>query len=158
MQHKDGRHDFDFFLGKWQIANRRLMDRLTGCTEWESFPGSTEAWPILGGLGNVDDGVFERQSGIVRGMTLRLFNPGAQEWCLHWADSISGTLFTPMVGRFGQKIGCFYAQEANNTTTVFSRFIWSDITANSCHWEQALSADGGATWETNWTMDFSRIT
>jgi len=23
-------------------------------------------------------------------------------------------------------------------------------------WEQALSVDGGATWETNWTMDFVR--
>jgi hypothetical protein len=24
------------------------------------------------------------------------------------------------------------------------------------HWEQAFSADGGETWETNWTADFAR--
>lgn len=27
----------------------------------------------------------------------------------------------------------------------------------SARWEQAFSSDGGITWETNWTMDFSRV-
>lgn len=36
------------------------------------------------------------------------------------------------------------------------RYVWSQITANSAHWEQALSADGGATWQTNWIMEFRR--
>jgi hypothetical protein len=27
---------------------------------------------------------------------------------------------------------------------------------DACRWEQAYSADGGKTWETNWTMEFSR--
>jgi hypothetical protein len=34
--------------------------------------------------------------------------------------------------------------------------IWSEITATSFHWEQAFSADGGRTWETNWIADFVR--
>jgi hypothetical protein len=36
------------------------------------------------------------------------------------------------------------------------RFLWSQITATSCRWEQVLSTDGGCTWETNWIADFSR--
>jgi hypothetical protein len=26
----------------------------------------------------------------------------------------------------------------------------------ACRWEQAFSADGGTTWETNWIADFTR--
>jgi hypothetical protein len=29
--------------------------------------------------------------------------------------------------------------------------------ADAARWEQAFSDDGGATWETNWTMDFARV-
>ncbi len=39
---------------------------------------------------------------------------------------------------------------------VFHRVIWSEITTTSFHWEQAFSADGGNTWETNWMADFAR--
>ena len=28
--------------------------------------------------------------------------------------------------------------------------------ANECRWEQAFSDDGGQSWETNWTMAFTR--
>ena len=34
--------------------------------------------------------------------------------------------------------------------------LWSNITANSAHWEQAFSPDGGQSWEVNWITDFKR--
>jgi hypothetical protein len=36
------------------------------------------------------------------------------------------------------------------------RFVWSNITADSAHWEQAFSPDGGKSWEVNWITDFKR--
>ena len=33
---------------------------------------------------------------------------------------------------------------------------FSQITADSSHFEQAFSTDGGKTWETNWVMTFTR--
>jgi hypothetical protein len=37
-----------------------------------------------------------------------------------------------------------------------SLFI-SDITPNSCHFEQAFSDDGGKTWEVNWIATDTRM-
>jgi hypothetical protein len=61
-----------------------------------------------------------------------------------------------MVGGFQDGCGQFYAQEIFGGRHISSRFIWSKITATSCQWEQAFSADGGKTWETNWIMEHVR--
>jgi hypothetical protein len=36
------------------------------------------------------------------------------------------------------------------------QFVWSRVTTPTPRWEQAFSDDDGKTWETNWTMDFTR--
>jgi len=91
-------------------------------------------------------------------MTVRLFDPKTREWRLYWADSVAAQrLELPMVGQFKNGRGEFYAHEPFEGRMVYTRFIWSDITATTCHWEQAFSEDGGRTWETNWTMDSERI-
>lgn len=153
----EGCRDFDFIVGQWRVHNRRLVARLSNCNEWEEFVGTCQAKLILEGLGNFDEVTFQRTSGTLAGCTLRLFNPATQEWSIYWSDNQSGVLFPPMIGKFNAGVGEFYAQEMHQQRTVLSRFIWSGITNERCHWEQALSADGGRNWETNWTMDFSRV-
>ncbi|MFL5807171.1 MAG: hypothetical protein ACJ8CR_36255 [Roseiflexaceae bacterium] len=153
---QDGRADFDFYVGTWKIHNRRLRERLKGSTDWEEFEGTSVARMVLGGLGNVDESWFDRESGRLEGMTVRLYNPVSQYWSLYWADSRQGILQAPMIGRFKDGRGEFFDQEMFEGKHVFSRFIWSEITATSCRWEQAFSADGGATWETNWIMESVR--
>jgi hypothetical protein len=61
-----------------------------------------------------------------------------------------------MIGGFADGRGEFYDQELFEGKRIFVRYVWSDITPTSCRWEQAFSADGGKTWETNWIMDFTR--
>ena len=153
----DGRNDFDFFIGRWKGHNRRLRERLQGSNEWEEFEGTSVARKILGGMGHMDEVTFHRETGYTQGFTLRLFDPKAQEWSIYWASSAGGMLEIPMIGRFKDGRGEFYAQEVFATRHVFSRFIWCDITDSSCRWEQAFSVDGGKTWETNWTADFTRL-
>jgi hypothetical protein len=156
-QVQDGRADFDFLIGRWHIHHRRLRERLKGSTSWEEFDSVSVARKILGGLGNIDETSMERASGILLGMTLRFFDPKSQQWSIYWADSANGFQLPPMIGGFKEGRGEFYAQEPFEGKHVFSRFIWSAITPTSCRWEQAFSADGGKTWETNWTMEFTRI-
>lgn len=153
---QDGSADFDFLVGSWKVQHRRLRERLKGSTDWEEFQGTSTFRKILGGVGNFDENVMYRESGRMEGVSLRLFNPQAQEWCIYWASHLSTFLDVPTIGKFKDGRGEFYCQDTHDGKHVFCRFIWSEITPNTCHWEQALSEDGGKTWETNWLMEFTR--
>lgn len=157
-QIQDGRHDFDFFIGHWKSTQRRLRERLAGSNEWEDITGSTTCWKTLGGLGNVDTGTFDRETGSMNGMTVRLFNPTTQEWSIYWAadSNPTGVLELPQIGKFKDGVGEFYALDTHAGKHIFCRFIWTVHSPDRCRWEQAFSEDGGRTWETNWVMDFVR--
>lgn len=157
MTTHDGSRDFDFLVGRWQVHHQRLRERLKGSRDWDELEGTLEARTVLGGLGNFDEVVMERASGRVHGLTLRLYNPHSRQWSLYWSSSLDGALYAPMIGEFTDGVGKFYSQEPFEGRAIFSRFIWSAITPTSCRWEQAFSADGGATWETNWIMAFTRL-
>jgi hypothetical protein len=53
-------------------------------------------------------------------------------------------------------VGDFIGPDTHEGVPVLVRYRWSGITATSARWAQALSADNGAIWETNWTAEFSR--
>jgi hypothetical protein len=151
----DASHDFDFFFGHWRAHNRRLLHRLQGSNEWETFEATHECLPLLGGLGNMDELHIDGQGAI--GMTIRFFNLQTKKWSLYWVSRRDGILQTPVVGSFSNGIGVFDGPDVHEGQPVFLRFIWSKVDTPTPHWEQALSADNGKTWETNWHMDFTRI-
>jgi hypothetical protein len=155
MSH-EGQKDFDFLLGSWAIRNRRLRERLTGSTQWDEFDGTCVARPVWGGAANVDEYEGHAPFGRIHGMTVRLYEPATGQWRLFWANRATGIFDAPMIGRFRDGRGEFYNQELHQGRAVYARFIWSGITPTACRWEQALSADGGTTWETNWIMEMTR--
>lgn len=152
----DGRHDFDFLHGRWRIRNERLKARLAASREWERFDAEAVCRPVLGGLGNTDEFVSDWGGGFL-GMTLRLFNPRARQWSLYWASNRDGELEAPVIGGFQDGVGSFYGLDRYQGRTVLTRFVWDGITADGAHWQQGLSTDGGATWETNWRMHMTRL-
>ena len=153
----DGRTDFDFFIGRWKAHNRRLRGRLKGCNDWEEIEGVAVIRKVLGGIGNIDEISMEREIGHLEGLTLRLYNPESRQWSMYWAASVDGSLEPPVIGGFADGRGEFYSQESFEGRSIFVRFICSDITETSCRWEQAFSADGGKTWETNWISELTRL-
>jgi len=146
--------DFDFLVGRWTVANRKLTKRLAGCTEWAEFTSTSSCWNLFGGAANLDE--FSFPDGTA-GLTLRLRNPATGEWSLTWASSELGALMLPVVGGFDGGEGRFYGAEEYAGRLVRVRYIWSRITPTSARWEQAYSDDGERTWETNWIMDFTRV-
>ncbi len=151
-------HDFDFLIGDWKVSHRRLKERLTGCQEWESFEGRCRMWPLLGGLGNIDDNVLDLPSGSYRAASLRTFDPATRQWAIWWVDGRDPhRLEPPVVGGFADGVGEFQCDDELRGQPVRVRFLWSDITPTRARWQQAFSADGGRSWETNWVMDFERL-
>ena len=155
-QAETGAHDFDFFVGNWTVRHRQLRNRLAGDTEWVEFTGTCSMRKFLNGLGNLDECDIRSPRGAYHGATLRLYNPAAGTWSIYWLDSRNPGIDTPMVGRFENGIGHFYADEPFEGRPIKVRFIWTPVSDTECRWEQAFSADGGASWETNWFTDFTR--
>ncbi|MCB1609905.1 MAG: hypothetical protein KDI71_23330 [Xanthomonadales bacterium] len=152
-----GARDFDFLHGDWRILNRRLTERLVGADTWDEFEASLTVRPILGGLGNVDEFSADWKGRKVDACTLRVFNPESGQWSLYWVDNISAVLQPPVVGSFSDGLGLFYADDHHGDIPVLVRFQWSEITGSSARWDQAFSTDDGETWETNWVMEFTRV-
>jgi len=146
--------DFDFLVGRWTIRNRRLKSRLTGSDDWEEFDATTVARSHFNGGISIDEHTFPTGR---RGMSVRLYDVAAREWAIYWVDSRDGRLGPPVRGGFTDGAGEFYGDDEHDGTPVRVRFLWTDITDTSAHWEQAFSTDAGQTWETNWTMDLTRL-
>ena len=153
----DKPRDFDFLVGSWHVQHRRLRQRLVGSDEWDSFDGTLVNWPVLGGKGNVGDNVMNLPTGTVRGVGFRSFDADSRQWSGWWIDSRSpSTIGPPEVGGFADGVGTFHGDDILDGRPVRSRVVWSRITEKSVRWEQSASADGGATWESNWISELVR--
>jgi len=159
-QPRDGQHDFDFEIGTWKIHLKRLDHRLVGSTNWVEFDGTSVTRKVWNGRSQIEE--FETDSpagGHIEGLTLRLYDPQTHQWSLYWATSKSGALGAPTIGEFKNGRGEFFDTEPSgpNGRSILVRFVWSDITPTSAHFEQSFSDDGGKTWEVNWITDQTRV-
>jgi hypothetical protein len=154
----DGQHDFDFYVGKWRLHNRRLLHPLTGSKQWVEFDGIAVARNMWDGRANVDEFEANGPSGHIEGMTVRLYNADTHEWNIYPSDGKAGAFSAPAgVGRFTNGHGEFYEHEEVGGRPVFVRLLWEVRSAKQYHREQAYSTDEGKTWETNWIIDSNKM-
>lgn len=149
-------HDFDFIHGRWTVEHRRLKTRGVGSEDWDLFPATAYCEPRLGGLANVEE--VDCPARGWTGMALRTLDVETREWSVYWINSLNGRLQSPVRGRFNADGCVLEGPDSDDGRPVIARYIWSDITPDSARWTQTFSYDGGATWETNWVMDFGRAT
>jgi hypothetical protein len=154
----DSQHDFDFHIGSWKTHVSRLVHPLTGSTTWAQYEGTTVVRKVWNGRANLVELEVDGAAGHLELLSLRLYNPESHQWSLNVTSSQAGVLGAPTIGDFKNGRGEFFDQETFNGRVILVRFVISDITADSCHFEQAFSADGGKTWEVNWIATDTRVT
>lgn len=154
---RDGQHDFDFEIGTWKTHLRRLLNPLTGSTTWVEYEGITVVRKVWNGRANLVELTADGPAGRFEGLSLRLYNPTSRQWSLNFASVNGGVMTQPTIGEFKNGRGEFFSQETLNGRAIFVRFVISDVTPNSCRFEQAFSADGGKTWEVNWIATDTRV-
>jgi hypothetical protein len=88
---------------------------------------------------------------------VRLYSPKSQQWSLNWANRDNARFDVSTIGEFKNGRGEFYDQELFEGRSILVRYVWSNITATSGHFEQSFSDDGGKTWEANWIAQSTRI-
>jgi hypothetical protein len=157
LPERDGQHDFDFEMGTWKTHLRRLLHPLTGSKTWVEYDGTSVVRKIWNGRANLVELQADGSAGHFEGLNLRLYDPQSRQWSLNFANSKSGAIGQPTIGGFRTGRGEFFDQETLNGRAILVRFVISDITPNSCRFEQAFSADGGRTWEVNWIATDTRV-
>ena len=153
---RDGQHDFDFEIGTWKTHLKRLLHPLTGSTTWVECDGTTVVRKVWGRKANLVELEADCPQGHFEGLSLRLYDPQSHQWSLNFSNANDGTLGQPTIGEFKNGRGEFYDQEPLNGRAILVRFVISDITPNSCRFEQSFSDDGGKTWEVNWIATDTR--
>jgi hypothetical protein len=152
-----GQHDFDFAVGTWKEHSSRILHPLTGSASWVEMDGTSVAGKIMNGRGNLTELESDGPNGHLELLALRLYNAQTHEWNLTFATSKVGVLgMPPCIGEFKNGHGEFYDQEGYNGRTIWVRFTITALTANTFRSEQAFSADGGKSWETNWINNYTR--
>jgi hypothetical protein len=150
--------DFDFEIGRWNTQLKRLTNPLSGQPgKWVEYTGTTVVTKVWGGRANLVELEVKGPAGQIEGLSLRLFNPETRQWSLNFANARSGTMTTPTLGGFNNGRGEFYSTDTFDGRDILVRFVISDVKADSAHFEQAFSADGGKTWEVNWIAVDTRV-
>lgn len=147
---------FDFLVGNWTVENRRLREPLSGREEWYTTPATASASTMHNGAISIDEMWFPELN--FAGSSIRVHDANADDWTIYWVNSNTGNLQPPVRGRWGDD-GVFVADGPDTFAgrDIIARYSWHSITPASAVWEQAFSVDSRATWETNWVMNWTRV-
>jgi len=156
-QAQDARDGFDFEIGTWKTHISRRLHPLTGSATWVQYDGTSVVHKLWDGGASLVELKADGSVGHLELAYLRLYNPQSHQWSMNVANNSVGSLSPPAIGGFKDGRGEFYDRETYDGRPILVRFVISDITRNSVHFEQAYSGDDGKTWEVNWVATDTRV-
>ncbi|WP_285746538.1 hypothetical protein [Lentzea sp. NBRC 105346] len=154
----DGQRDFDWEIGTWCTSVRVLAEPLSESPDqWLQFTGTSVVRPLLDRRANVVELAVSGTNGRIEGLSLRLYEPQAQRWSLTFVNIRDGLLTPAVYGGFHDGVGEFFGDDQLGGRPIKVRFLIHRQGADTARFEQAFSADGGTTWETNWIAVDTRV-
>ena len=112
----DGRHDFDFELGRWNAHVKKLVHPLSHSTEWDELTGTvvTRTLPMLEGWNEsemrVESPTSHRHLEL---LAVRLYNPSTRQWAIYGSSITTGVFDPPMIGQFSNGRGELYSRHVS---------------------------------------------
>ena len=138
-------HQFDFWLGEWDVWWREPDSDVTGGTNRieRSFDG------------HVIVEHFDGQPGTpLQGMSVSVFDIRTGKWYQTWVDNAGGYL--DFSGAFSDGKMILSREAEIDGKPIKQRMVWFDIQPDSLHWNWERSGDGGATWAVVWAITYKR--
>lgn len=149
---------FDFWLGEWNVVSR---NRPPGDGEWVTTGSATDrVYTAVGGCAVVEHwrGYAFPSAGHIVGFSVRAWEPGAREWRLVLLWPVAGPpAFVESRGVFADGRGLFtrsFTSPAGDSLLGGLRF--DAIESDAFRWANGISRDRGDSWESTWTMEFTR--
>jgi len=154
----DGQRDFNWEIGTWRSTVQVLADPLSETPdEWLEFTGTSTVRPLMDRRANVVEFEVSGPNGRIEALNLRLYEPQAQRWSLTFVNMRDGLLTPAVYGGFRNGVGEFYGDDQLGGRPIKVRFLIDRVSQDEARFEQAFSADGGTTWETNWIAVDRRV-
>jgi len=153
---RDGQHDFDFNLGTWRTHIRHVLDPFSAGSRIIQLNGTVTVRKVWDGRAQLEEIEADGPMGHWEGMTLFLYNPAAQQWSQSFINSKMGVLNAPLIGSFHDGRGELFAQDTFKGRSILVRGVWSQIKADSHHYEESYSDDGGKTWLAAFSAELTR--
>lgn len=142
-----------FLEGDWEVVSRQRVDFTAD--RWEEARARATWTPILGGCV-----LQERWSGTLDGASLEWIQLVAYDhredtWEQVMIDSAHGNVLKAE-GHFDEDRLVFHVPHMRQGRLLIDRTTIEALSADRVDWKLETSLDGGRTWVTHWTMQYSR--
>jgi hypothetical protein len=144
---------FDFWDGDWDVTvhARASIDS----DQWGDAKGTQHVDSLLGGCVTAEHFAADGPGTPWRGLSYSSWQPQLGKWRQTWVDDSGGYL--AFTGGLEDGAMTLYGEPRTVKGVSFQmRMRYSDVTADSLHWEWQRSDDGGQTWKPLMMIDYAR--
>ena len=156
-------HQMDWFIGEWEVASRYLVS--TDPEEWVEDTVTSTIQPVVGGFALMETFKGTLTGLPIDGLSVRTYNSDLGKWEQRWIDNTGSVGFAEYTGEWNEEEGEFTGysnrsfkpeDQGGRGEEAGTREIFFDIEEDRFSWRLEQSSDGGETWTTVWTLEYTR--